>query len=74
MSAEIGTLRQKTAVLTREGGREVGAISKEKFISSHFFFEKVPTSRPPSLVKTAVRYCKAPIATCIQPFLRAQNK
>ena len=40
MSAEIGTLRQKTAVLTREGGREVGAISKEKFISSYFFFEK----------------------------------
>ena len=31
------------------------------------------TSRPPSLVKTAVLYCKAPIATCIQPSLRAQK-
>ena len=40
MSAEIGTLRKKTAVLTREGGREVGTISKEKFISSYFCFEK----------------------------------
>ena len=38
MSAEIGTLRLKTAVLTRDGGREVGAISKEKFISSYVFF------------------------------------
>ena len=38
MGAEIGTLRKQTAVLTREGGREVGTISKEKFISSYFFF------------------------------------